>query len=380
MKIVLYSSPSYVDQHFPLVRTLQKHGHELYYFMQLSTYNKRENNIDIKELIDENDIIPATRYKELDKYHDYLDFSHFYIINQTCKKQVALSTQRLFRKFSKVIGEINPDMLLTTSTLGISDFWLWRYRKKLRFIINDPFPHTGEKGFRKSFFRNTCFRFGRKFILLNKNQVDKFASYYHIDKSKIIVSQLGTDDTMRYLAKDDKSLTEPSKNILFFGRISPYKGIEYLCEAMRKVHEKVPEATLTIAGGGKMYFDFTPYGGLDYIKLINRYIPTEELAHLLHNCAFTVCPYTDATQSGVIMTSFTMDKPVVATNVGGLGTMVDDGKTGILIHPKDINALSDAIIRLYTDQSLLKQMSENIHHEYQEGSSSWDQIAKDYIK
>lgn len=75
-----------------------------------------------------------------------------------------------------------------------------------------------------------------------------------------------------------------------------------------------------------------------------------------------------------------MDKPVIATNVGGLSTMVDDGKTGYLIPPKDINALADAITKLLMDESLLKSMTDNTHHKYQEGSSSWEQIAKDYIQ
>jgi len=380
MKIVLYTTTSFVDQQFPLLKSLQQQGYDVFLFMQMSTYNKRENNIDIKQLIDENDIIPSTRYHELDKYHEYMDFCHFYIINQTNKKQVALSTQKLFRKFSKIIKKINPDIILTTSTLGIADFRLWRFRKKLRFIINDPFPHSGETGLRKTFFRNTCFRFGKSFVLLNQNQVDKFSSTYHIDKSRIVISRLGTDDSMRFLAKDDKPLDKPTKSILFFGRISPYKGIEYLCEAMKKVHESVPEANLTIAGGGKMYLDFSKYANLDYIKLVNRYIPTEELAHLLHSCDFTVCPYTDATQSGVIMTSYTMDKPVIATNVGGLSTMVDEGKTGYLIPPKDIDALANAMTTLLKDDSLLKSMSDIIHKKYQEGESSWQQIAKDYLK
>ena len=124
MKIVIYTTTSFVDQQFPLLKSFQQQGYDVFLFMQMSTYNKRENNIDIKQLIDENDIIPSTRYHELDKYHEYMDFCHFYIINQTNKKQVALSTQRLFRKFSKVIKKINPDIILTTSTLGIADFRL----------------------------------------------------------------------------------------------------------------------------------------------------------------------------------------------------------------------------------------------------------------
>lgn len=70
----------------------------------------------------------------------------------------------------------------------------------------------------------------------------------------------------------------------------------------------------------------------------------KEFVGLLQNCALSVCPYTDATQSGVIMTSYSLCKPVVATNVGGLGEMVEEGKTGTLVPPKNVAALSDAIM------------------------------------
>ena len=79
------------------------------------------------------------------------------------------------------------------------------------------------------------------------------------------------------------------------------------------------------------------------------------------------------------MTSFTMDKPVIATNVGGLGEMIDEGKTGYLIPPKDPEALADAIVKLLQDENTLMEMSQTIHHIYQEGVFSWDQIAKEYI-
>ena len=60
--------------------------------------------------------------------------------------------------------------------------------------------------------------------------------------------------------------------------------------------------------------------------------------------------------------------------------MVDEGKTGYLIPPKDIDALANAMTTLLKDDSLLKSMSDNIHKKYQEGESSWQQIAKDYLK
>ena len=77
-----------------------------------------------------------------------------------------------------------------------------------------------------------------------------------------------------------------------------------------------------MAGGGKFHFDVSEYEALDYIGIRNRFIPDDEMVALIKNCAFMVCPYTDATQSGVIMSAFAFNKPVIATDVGGLPEMV----------------------------------------------------------
>lgn len=380
MKIVYISFPSFADCDFPLIRAFQQLGHDVYFFMSISPYFKKKTIININKLIDKNDIIPARSYNELKVYENYLDFSKFFIINQTSGKQSSLSTQRLYRNLNKEIDKVNPEMIISTSLLDIATLPLIKYRQKLTFVVHDPFPHSGENSFRRSLFMRLSFLVGKRFILFNNKQVDEFCKKYKIKSGHIILNRLGTYDSMTALVdKRKSSIKVASKRILFFGRISPYKGIEYLCEAMKKVHKVVPDATLTIAGGGKIYFDYTQYQDFDYMQLVNRYIPTEELANLLQQCDFTVCPYTDATQSGVIMTSFTMNKPVVASNVGGLGEMIEDGITGILVPPKDVNALADAMIKLLTNEDQLKQMSEKIFNTYHSGEWDWNNIAMKYL-
>ena len=136
---------------------------------------------------------------------------------------------------------------------------------------------------------------------------------------------------------------------------------------------------MTIAGGGKIYFDIEPYQKQDWVEVLNRYVGMEELAGLLQHCALSVCPYTDATQSGVIMTSYSLCKPVVATNVGGLGEMVYNQKTGLLVPPKDVDALAHAIIALLNDDTKRKEMADNIRNDYFVGDKSWKVIAEKYI-
>lgn len=138
-----------------------------------------------------------------------------------------------------------------------------------------------------------------------------------------------------------------AKYILFFGYISSYKGLEYLCEAMMKVHKSHPEVKLVIAGGGNIYFDWKPYKDLDYIILRNHFVDLPELAGLLSECEFSVCPYKDATQSGVVQTAFSLGVPMLVTNVGALPDVVKDGQNGLVVPPCDSSSLVGAINTLW---------------------------------
>lgn len=98
-----------------------------------------------------------------------------------------------------------------------------------------------------------------------------------------------------------------------------------------------------------------------------------------YNNAVSAYGWVDATQSGVIMTSYSLCKPVVATNVGGLGEMVEDGKTGLLVPSKDADALDNAIMSLLRNDTALDEMARNIQNDYFVGDKSWKVIAEKYV-
>ena len=379
MKILYYSTPFFADFDFPLVKALQEEGHDVTYLIALAPYSLKSTLFDIKEQVPENAIIPAICYPELKVYENYMDMSKVYIVNRTIMQDSSLQALMMALRVTRFIKKRKFDVIHTDCMLGMWNLMLYKlFGKKMVLTVHDPFPHTGEISARKMFNYKMAMQSVHKFVLLNNKQKDKFCETYRVDSKQILINRLGVYDNIRtFISSKVPSYTH---NVLFFGRISPYKGIEYLCEAMMKVREQVADATLTIAGGGKMYFDIEPYQKQDWVKVINRYVGMEELAGLLQNCALSVCLYTDATQSGVIMTSYSLCKPVVATNVGGLGEMVENGKTGLLVLPKDVDALADAITALLKDDAKREKMADNIRNDYFVGGKSWKVIAKKYIE
>jgi starch synthase len=148
--------------------------------------------------------------------------------------------------------------------------------------------------------------------------------------------------------------------ILFFGRIWPYKGLEYLIRAEPLITSKVPEAKIVIAGMGE---DFERYSRLmvnpDRFEVHNQYVSDETRTELFRRASVVVLPYVEASQSHVISIAYRCGKPVVATRVGGLPEMVDDGETGFLVAPRDVDALADAIVRLMQNEKLRRQFGMN---------------------
>jgi glycosyltransferase involved in cell wall biosynthesis len=176
----------------------------------------------------------------------------------------------------------------------------------------------------------------------------------------------------------DTSKTNALPRILFFGMIKDYKGLDVLLEAMPIIRVAIPDIRLVIAG--TVYKDKAAYE--EKIRLLDleasvethfRYISDEEVAGFFRQSDLCILPYTSATQSGVISTSYSYDTPVVASDVGGLSEYIESGQSGFLVPPNNPPALAAAIIRFYGND-LLKPMQENIRA-YKK-KNTWFELAR----
>ena len=350
---------------------------DITYFMEVSPRFLQGPAFNIRQLYPKSGIFKAAEiYPEFKKYADFIDINKFYVVN-TCGRFWLLKSfwTHLLLLCFLLRGHFNVIHLCWPPNLY--EFILYFLRKRMMLTVHDPFPHSGLDTAIVRFRRKVAFCFVPRLVILNKAQQQEFINYYHVAPERIISSRLSCYTYLQTVVPDTELVGRSDRYILFVGKISPYKGLDYLLPAMKQAHCCCPDCRLVVAGGGAYYFDITEYKNAAYIDIRNRFIPESELVALIAGAAFVVCPYTDATQSGVIMSAFAFNKPVLATNVGGLPEMVKHQHYGLIVKEKDIDELVDGIVSLWQQPERLSSYATEIKRDYSAGPLSWQRVAEE---
>ncbi len=204
---------------------------------------------------------------------------------------------------------------------------------------------------------------------IKRQLVDKAGVSAH----KVNIIPHGSYDLYRKWTSSN--IQEQTNTILFFGRIWESKGLRFLIEAEPLITQQVPDARIVIAGEGE---SFEKYEQLmvhqDRFLVHNYHIPDEMVARLFQESSIIVLPYIEASQSGVLAIAYAFGKPVIATSVGGIPEVLENGKTGYLVPPRDAPSLAQAIITLLQNPQLRKEMGQNAL-EKARSELSWASIA-----
>jgi glycosyltransferase involved in cell wall biosynthesis len=193
-------------------------------------------------------------------------------------------------------------------------------------------------------------------------------------------AKLGTSIHLR-----DKYGLKPDEPVmLFFGLIAPSKGIPELVEAFAQIKEQT-NARLLIAGYPTKFFDLA--GFQEQVKQLAlgsrlvldfRYIPIEEVAPLVELASFLVFPYRTSTQSGALQVAYAFGRPVIASCVGGLPEVVEDGRSGFLVPPQNPAALAEKMLLMLNNPTLTAEMGRYAQH-LSETRYAWEPIAANIL-
>jgi len=178
------------------------------------------------------------------------------------------------------------------------------------------------------------------------------------------------DEALRRLGLDEKS-----RYMLFFGFIRDYKGLDLLIGAFADARLRGRGLKLIVAG--EFYTDPGPYHELiarhkleNDILLHTDFIPDSKVADYFCAADIVVQPYKDATQSGVTQIAYHFGKPMLVTDVGGLGEMVPQGRVGYVVKPS-APAIADALVDFYVN----RREEEFVPHVMEEKKKyTWDKM------
>ena len=159
------------------------------------------------------------------------------------------------------------------------------------------------------------------------------------------------------------------------GNINPAKGYEYLIRAMAKVVQDIPNARLIIVGPTlATQTRYANYLHKEVIKLGLRHIvkfvgSRDDVRELLTTFdVFAMASLREGTPIA-ILEAMAMERPVVATNVGGVAEVIDHGRTGFLVPPRDTSALAKHIIQLLQNQEMAREIGLSARRVVQEDFS-----------
>jgi glycosyltransferase involved in cell wall biosynthesis len=160
--------------------------------------------------------------------------------------------------------------------------------------------------------------------------------------------------------------------LLFFGRISHYKGLDVLLDAMPAVWAAVPDAHLIVAGAGEL--PAHPVLEDARVEIRNAHVPDADLPALFARSTAAVLPYREASQSGVGSVAKRYGRAAVLTSVGGLPELAADGSS-LVVAPEDPAALAGAALTLLRSPERAREMGLAAATTAAEGAS-WRAVAE----
>jgi len=350
--IVLFITKTcYLDAALEYIEEIKNYV-TLHVIIEIDPFSKKMNISDVNNLPEKITFLEA---KQLLSQKEYLNYKKYingcasfeFLIHQNNKSISLVSIKKSYLLYKKT-KKIAPNYIHfddVSIRLIFFPFLLALLKTKLIVNVHDPVQHSGEKNLKNIFARNIFYKKVYKFITFSNYSKSIFLEK---NKKKFCVN-LNLKPYLFYLNYLDK-IDDKKTKISFIGRISEYKGIDIFLDAIAILNKKYHPICYVIAGA--------PINNTIGEKLVNQYkfknvefklkhLSNLELCNIIQESKIIVCPYRDATQSGVVMTALALNTPIIVSNQGGLPEYIEENITGMIANTNAVsiaNAMETFII------------------------------------
>lgn len=284
---------------------------------------------------------------------------------------VALRCRALVRGF-------RPDLLHVqehpTRSMGLLARWL-DGEMPLVTTVHDPHPHSGNDARAAQIherYNDELRRRSDGLIVHGPSLIEDLAAT-GVERERIAAIPHGALYFGRHGDVAAPDVRPDPRRLIFFGRMEAYKGLDTLLAAQAIWREQGTDISLTIAGAGPELARHRDALSAPGIDLHAGRVDQAELEAMVRGCAAAILPYHDATQSGVVASTFGAERPVIVTDVGELAAATGAG--GLVVPPRDPQALAEAGRRIVEEPGLLARLEAGVK-ERLTGELGWNEIAR----
>ncbi|MFA7171683.1 MAG: glycosyltransferase family 4 protein, partial [Candidatus Paceibacterota bacterium] len=162
----------------------------------------------------------------------------------------------------------------------------------------------------------------------------------------------------------DPEIHKQDTNVLFVANLErgqEYKGLKTLLDAMKILKKEFPTIKLTVAGDGNLKSEYEAYAAKNDLKsdvIFRGRLEGRELLKAYQKADVFALPTSNDSQPLVILEAMAVGLPVVSTCIGGIPTMIENGKEGFLIKPNSPQILANKLAELLRNPQLRERFSE----------------------
>jgi len=274
-------------------------------------------------------------------------------------------------RFLRVLQQYNPDRVLVTQAVAHESAALARLFRVFRFTLvvhgSEIYSHFAGGNLRKWPKRHLMRWFFHKatsIICVSRSTKDLLEQNISGLGKIISVVHLGIDPDKPSITNMSKRLLEKfdlqdQKVILTVARLSKGKGQDTVIKALPRILREIPNTKYVVVGDGSERSELEKL--VDELRLRKSVLFTgginrEELGSFYNICDVFVMLSKKESFGLVYLEAWAHEKPIIGGNVGGVGEVIDDEKTGLLVDPNDIEAAGESICRLLKNESLAKSL------------------------
>lgn len=245
---------------------------------------------------------------------------------------------------------------------------------KIFHCLHDPLGHSGDKISKGVYYYNKVLvRYLDGIVVLSKNS---FFETKNVLKPKCEIIQLPLIQT----EWNEFTPLKNNKNILFFGRLNNYKGLDFIPEISKRLYELDKEIEITIAGKRS---DDVDENLINLIKkcpnvhLNEKFIKEEDVDNYYNNASLILLPYRSITQSGIIVDAYNHSRTLVCFKIKGIDEFVSKDNA-IIIESYNVEEMCLQINEILKNREKLERLSKS-SYELGKALYSPESFSKEFI-